>query len=246
MKTILKVSLFCLMLNVFQSCSKDDGPEPEPIAQPEPEPIAQNNPPASFDLVAVTDNAVEVDVLPTFSWNTATDPDGDTVTYNLYLNTGTEANQLYAENLTETTFELTERLGLLENYTWRVEAMDTNGASVSSTSRSFSTRAIRLNETALTENAEFDNQFFSSSVLFDEKLWVIGGANDIWYSENGISWTLATSDAQFPERYFHTSVVFDNKIWVIGGEGANGLINDVWFSEDGIFWEEATNVAPFR
>lgn len=98
MKTLVKITLILFVMYGFQSCSKNETPAPEPIAQPEPEPIAQNNPPNSFDLVAVTDNAVEVDVLPTFSWNAATDPDGDNVTYDLFLNLGTIAEQLFAED----------------------------------------------------------------------------------------------------------------------------------------------------
>ncbi len=52
-------------------------------------------------------------------------------------------------------------------------------------------------------------------------MWVIGGEsdagklNDVWYSDNGTTWTLATASAGFSPRMAHTSLVYDNKIWVI-------------------------------
>ena len=62
-----------------------------------------------------------------------------------------------------------------------------------------------------------------ASVVFDNKLWVIGGddgtrrLNDVWYSEDGVNWTQATASAEWSGRLHHTSVVFNDKIWVIGG-----------------------------
>lgn len=90
-----------------------------------------------------------------------------------------------------------------------------------------------------------------SSVVFDNKIWMIGGAHgryefaDVWYSEDGIHWTLATEEPGFSERRNHTSVVFDNKIWVVGGETIGGIFDDVWYSEDGVNWTMATDEAEF-
>jgi len=159
----------------------------------------ENIAPLDFELIAVTDNAVAVDVLPTFSWNATTDPDGDTVTYDLYIDSGITADELYAENLTNTNFEVTERLGLLEDYVWRVVAKDPNGGVTSSNTQSFSTRAIRFNETAVISNAGFSERADHTSVVFKNKIWVIGGSavndgfkNDVWFSEDGVSWIEAT------------------------------------------------------
>ncbi|MFC1600779.1 cohesin domain-containing protein [Candidatus Sumerlaeota bacterium] len=93
-----------------------------------------------------------------------------------------------------------------------------------------------------------------SSVVYDGKMWVIGGGihnqpastrhNDVWYSDNGTSWTEATPAAPWSPRGYHTSVVFNDKMWVIGGRD-DGLHNDVWYSEDGTSWTEATSSAPW-
>ena len=86
-------------------------------------------------------------------------------------------------------------------------------------------------------------------MVFNGKLWVIGGfdgsnrLDDVWSSEDGVTWEEATDEADWDARSGHSSVVFDGKMWVIGGFGANRL-GDVWSSEDGANWTQvnaATN-----
>ena len=64
-----------------------------------------------------------------------------------------------------------------------------------------------------------------TSVIFDNKIWVLGGSdwdydkysNDVWYSLDGLNWICATDSAQWAPRSGHTSVVFNNKMWILGG-----------------------------
>ena len=111
--------------------------------------------------------------------------------------------------------------------------------------------------TQATSSASWSIRSWHSSVVFDDKLWVLGGVfdddddgdrdgkNDVWFSEDGASWTQATSDAAWSARGTHSSVVFDNKLWVLGGGAHDGddfnLKNDVWFSADGASWTQATS-----
>lgn len=105
-----------------------------------------------------------------------------------------------------------------------------------------------------------------TSLVFDGKLWVIGGGttgaagtseyyNDVWFSENGKDWveavadTAASSSQHFTQRAEHTSVVFDDKLWVIGGKGVDSTGNlmyfkNVWSSVDGMAWVKEPD-APF-
>lgn len=99
--------------------------------------------------------------------------------------------------------------------------------------------------TRATHNAGWSPRIQHTSVVFDGKMWVIGGSNsgdtysDVWYSTDGESWTQATSDAGWGPRFGHTSVVFDGKIWVIGGYVDDvGIVNDVWSSPDGVTWTQ--------
>jgi hypothetical protein len=89
-----------------------------------------------------------------------------------------------------------------------------------------------------------------TSLVFDNRAWVIGGSgnsgdlNDVWYSTNGSVWTqqLANNSSpattQFGQRQGHASVVYDNLMWVFGGYNGSWL-NDVWSSPDGATWTMA-------
>ena len=68
--------------------------------------------------------------------------------------------------------------------------------------------------------------------------------NDVWYSSDGINWSVATDSAGFSPRWEHTSVTFNNKIWVIAGYSTKRE-NDVWYTNDGITWV-AISTADFQ
>ena len=91
-----------------------------------------------------------------------------------------------------------------------------------------------------------------SSVVFDDKMWVLGGAyarSDVWYSADGETWSCATADAAWPGRHEHTTVVLGGKMWVLGGEagcgGNEGKFNDVWWTEDGVDWVQTIEHASW-
>jgi hypothetical protein len=101
-----------------------------------------------------------------------------------------------------------------------------------------------------TNSAEWSPRDFHASVVFDNKIWVLGGHstssrfwNDVWYSTDGVSWACATDSAGWSRRSGHTAVVFDAKIWVLGGSDNLRLRNDVWYSSDGVNWTCADDSA---
>jgi len=81
-------------------------------------------------------------------------------------------------------------------------------------------------------------------VLFNNKLWVVGGYtsekstyfNDVWYAEEGSYWYCANSFAPFTKRSNHSLVVFNNRMWLIGGQNHGGAMNDIYVSSDGVSW----------
>ncbi len=93
-----------------------------------------------------------------------------------------------------------------------------------------------------------------TSVVFQDKMWVMGGfadddqsKNDVWSSLNGKEWKLETDSAEWPPRTGHTAVVFDDKIWIMGGTAGVGIgRNDVWCSSNGVDWDEVLTDAPWR
>ncbi len=94
-----------------------------------------------------------------------------------------------------------------------------------------------VNWILVTSNADWSIRSSHSSIIFNGKMWVMGGfdgvfQNDVWYSFNGDNWTEAPTSFSWSARYGHSSVSFNNKMWVMGGvEGLFGPYkNDVWRS----------------
>lgn len=232
-KSIFLTTLFLTFFLI--SCSSDNT---EPV----------NQAPVAFNLISVTNNDSNVAVTPTFTWNAATDTDGDTITYELILDTNATPTTVIASNLSNTSFVVTERLPLFEIFFWKVIAKDTNGSQTESETFSFTTRNLNIPTTPRTDNAGFSARRSHTSVQFNNKLWVIAGndgvnKNDVWSSsDGGNTWDEMTSAANFSPPYLHTSVVYDGKIWVFG---ADGITNDVWNSTDGINWTEVTSSPQF-
>lgn len=237
------LTIICLM--VFAACKEGSGPSGN----------TDNQPPNAFELVSPEAGTEVIDLRPTLSWEAAIDPDGDAVRYELFLDTESDPATMVASGLTETEFTPEDRLSLVTEYYWKVVAKDDQGGEAESDVFMFSTRALGDAELA-TDNAAFPARNRHVSVVYDDKLWVLGGfvsiaseaEGDSWFSEDGITWTDATTDLNFPRRFFHDAAVFDNKMWLIGGLVNGSFANDVWFGEDGETWKEITpeNSYPVR
>ena len=104
--------------------------------------------------------------------------------------------------------------------------------------------------------AAWPARYQHGAVVFDNKMWIIGGdlsntnepyapANDVWYSEDGTTWVQALANAPWPARARHACIVYQNQIWVLGGITAEGPANDVWRSANGIDWTLLAEHAPW-
>lgn len=104
--------------------------------------------------------------------------------------------------------------------------------------------------TRVLESAPWAKRYGHVSVVFDGKMWVMGGYggfngsfvyfNDVWSSSDGVNWTEVTSTAEWTPRSSFSGVVFDNQIWILGG--CTSLLNcsssEVWSSQDGSTWTQ--------
>ena len=249
MKTInkLKSVISILIIFISLSCSKDDAP---------PSPNNPNNTvnqsPGNFNLLYPADGDVDTPLVPEFGWSASTDPDGDTVSYEMFLDNTADPSELQATTSKTETSNITT-LEYATSYNWKVIASDGNGGSKESTIFGFTTKEFE-NPVPANGPSNLSVRFGHSSVVFKDKMWVIGGnggsatmlLNDVWSGEDGITWGQSAANAPFQERWLHTSVVFDDKIWVIGGNSAGtNNHNDVWYSEDGAEWKNATMNAAF-
>lgn len=256
-----KLILSALFLALIGSCSTS---EEGGMGMVDDDPMTgnpQNNAaPINFNLIAVADGVEGVELKPTLSWEASADPEGGQVLYDLYLGKENPPIAIFAADIDATTFSVQDRLQLIDTYYWNVMAKDADGNATESNTFSFTTRDLGIpNGGPITTAADFSERRNHTAIAFQNKLWVIGGVelpmldklNDVWYSDDGDTWTLATASADFSIRRAHTTVVFDDKLWVIGGlndalfPASNTYLNDVWYSSDGVTWTEATPDAGF-
>jgi hypothetical protein len=238
MKT--KCLIFAIALLLTTACSKDDGGSGnDPLPNPE------NHAPESFSLMNVADGSVDVQPNPTFSWDTTTDPDGDTVTYDFFLDTQAEPQIKMDTDIETTTFKVPDSLALcrVRTYYWKVVAKDGKGGETPSEIFSFTTRTLNDAE-QITNKGDFSKRNNHASVVFNDEMWVLGGfVNQVASNDNrkstGADWAglgSATSEL-YTERFFHSAVSFSDKIWITGGVVAD-FANDVWNTPDGKVWTQ--------
>jgi Kelch motif len=85
------------------------------------------------------------------------------------------------------------------------------------------------------ESAPWHTRLWFSSVVYRDRIWILGGwsnnpainRGDVWYSRNGRDWAPLKSDVIWKERHEHSAFVFQDKIWVAGGH-AKPLSSEVW------------------
>ena len=111
----------------------------------------------------------------------------------------------------------------------------------------------------VTENAAFAARDGAGALVFQDKMWLLGGWNpgdkvhfplicnsEVWSSTDGDSWTLENPQAPWEGRHTAGYVVHDGRMWIVGGDCNQGHYqNDVWSSEDGIHWELANEHVPW-
>jgi hypothetical protein len=84
-----------------------------------------------------------------------------------------------------------------------------------------------------TASAGWSKRYGMAAVVWDGKLWVMGGSrifrnNEVWSSQDGAHWT-QIARAGWSPRFAFGAAPFRNGVWVMGGkEGGGRFRNDVW------------------
>jgi hypothetical protein len=99
-----------------------------------------------------------------------------------------------------------------------------------------------------TPAAAWPQRTHAQALVFDGKMWIMGGGrwhpetvplNDVWCSEDGVSWTQVTAAAPWEPRMWFSAVVYRDCLWVLGGwSKTHGNFGDVWYTRDGQHWTE--------
>ncbi len=245
---IFILTIFCLALIIVLFSCKKKNPE------------TGNNPPnqpSVFDIVEDTSQLGE-NILFTAS---AIDPDNDSIAFRFDWSYGdtSDWSDFVASGDTISMYHSFSSTG---TFYIRAQAKD-NHDGLSDWSEPDSVvieveDTVYLRWVCATPSAPWTERHNHTTVVFDNKIWIIGGegpyghklTNDVWFSSDGLNWTCATESAPWSPRCYHASVIFDNKIWVLGGWAIldslslnTGPINDVWFSTEGVNWVCATDSA---
>lgn len=116
-----------------------------------------------------------------------------------------------------------------------------------------------LTPTRIVQNAEFSNRQDFVAIVFQDYIYVMGGYDssargdedsykeDVYRSEDGITWEKVTDDAPWKGRRGMAAAVLDDNLYIAGGfrvdeeTGDRGYVNDVWTTSDGENWTEVTS-----
>ncbi len=103
--------------------------------------------------------------------------------------------------------------------------------------------------TQATDDAGWAPRAYHQAAVLNDKMYVFGGGNyvpqyeahnDVWCSDDGVSWRQVTARADWHPRLWFSSAVYRDRMWVLGGWSNNPSKNwdDVWYSRDGQRWTQ--------
>lgn len=122
----------------------------------------------------------------------------------------------------------------------------------------------------VTDHAAFPPRDGAGALVYDNKMWLIGGwnpwdkktnpihsdcNNEVWNSADGANWSLVKPNTHLDDSFDPTAdwearhtagyVVYQDKMWIVGGDPLLGHYQfDVWNSSDGIHWRHVNPDRP--
>ena len=92
--------------------------------------------------------------------------------------------------------------------------------------------------TRVTEKTPWHPRLWFTSVVYRNRMWVLGGWSnnpsknwgDAWYSKDGKTWTEYKTSTTWKARHEHSAYVLGGKLWIAGGH-ARPLSSEVWALE---------------
>lgn len=107
-------------------------------------------------------------------------------------------------------------------------------------------------------HAAYGKRAASAVAVYRDRLWLLGGRtpepndppekgypsitthNDVWCSEDGITWTRVLEHAPWAPRQWTIAREYAGRLWLIGGHDNVNSANfgDVWWTENGVDWHE--------
>lgn len=213
-----------------------------------------NTAPTAPVLISPAIGVDQVNLNPKLIWKSSIDAEDDAIVYDVYLDKSTNPTTKIAESVSDISYLIETVLDAESTYFWRVVARDAFDAETQSERGEFSTLSL-VKAVLATDSPGFSDRAAHTSVVFNNKMWVIGGESccggrysDVWSSTNGQTWQVEKGSKSFSERSLHASAVFKDKIWITGGNSSyfeGGEFSDVWSSVDGATWLNVKSNAAF-
>ncbi|CAN5175328.1 hypothetical protein BH09SUM1_BH09SUM1_33540 [soil metagenome] len=102
-------------------------------------------------------------------------------------------------------------------------------------------------------------RIYQATTVFNGRIYTAGGErfpqvglpvllHDVWYTEDGETWTQATDAAEWSARINPGMAGFNGNLYVAAGSTSDNIAapkNDVWASADGVNWVQRTNAASW-
>jgi len=114
-------------------------------------------------------------------------------------------------------------------------------------------QTVSVDWVCVTEHAAWAPRDSCGEVVFEGKMWLLGGwfssyiigPRDVWCSADGVTWKEVTHEAGWRHGDLPTTMVHKGKMWFMGGWYAGRLpeasgSNEVWSSADGAHWDCVT------
>ncbi len=217
-----------------------------------------NQPPNPFDLLIPADLATNQPTDVQLFWETATDPEGDPITYDVYVGLSPNPFTIVSSTQSPTNY-MNNNLAESTTYYWRVVAKDGKGGYTISDSEFEFTTSGAPNSIPGTANVvltggrpvtgtspTYDGTRGHQVVIFNGEIYDTAGwslvnndgreGNDVYKSADGVNWSLVRGHDPNDETGFfpseeHAVVAHNGQLYMF--EGNRNLIKS---SSDGQFW----------
>ncbi|TQD36963.1 hypothetical protein [Haloflavibacter putidus] len=200
------IFILCISLFVLTACSSDD---------------ATTNPgPDDFNLLT-PNNSNNVDLLPELTWEAATHPNDDNITYDVYLGTQNPPQNIIATNHTFNFLDLEEELEPETTYYWQVVAKDSNDNTSTSNLASFTVREKTTEEL-------LRGKWFYDSIEGEEPLNTCQKNSFLNFKENGSLEIKRFNINNNQECVFDTSILMYQTTNEIQIEVSMGEVSETW------------------
>ncbi|WP_339889204.1 carboxypeptidase regulatory-like domain-containing protein [uncultured Flavobacterium sp.] len=170
---------------------------------------SENRPPDTPVLVLPADNATNQDIQVDLSW-TATDPDDDTLIFQVILKNDANTDEITYPNITEPTFQLTNLVYGVK-YFWQVTASDGINALVYSSIKSFSTTEFPITRFLYVKKIGQNNVIFTSD----------DDGNEIQLTDSATNSWRPRKNNQSNKIAFIRSNGAQNHIYIMNPDGTN-------------------------